>query len=633
MKRKLERSWLLRTAERASAWMSNADVARNIKNPAALFAAQAPQETPPVFQGCLGCPVEKPVVSARKQEETRRWHMIKSASLRGAPRCSVREHTSPISLTPLMYEVRANHQPEKKTSQLTELLPQPCVIGHKQLFHIDISKCVRLPKVGTMQDALAMLTELSIPRRLFKSSVNAPEPASHVSGLHGAGLQGLPSEEMSEMPITNHTQPAGLQVPSRRIHGEICTRGQPFNSQPKPYLRAPPKHISKSWRQRETKQQKAQCKSKYSEGKRKSPKPLTWAAFVFTGIRNSKQKAQAEKPRQIKGRENVLTDLCEVKLPNFTEFHLQAEVVSPADSIKDELETLPGSNYWHSLPLCFHSHPFCALSIFPVSIVWTLQGGDIHTIHLRFGKLTQVYTNMSHSPSQEDLAPTPLPRLLDSLFGDVTAGTSRSLLPVAGSHSRSCYQCVITSTHVIHSDLQGEAVPTAGAFCSARCPAMTTQGLLLETLSMERCRGNVSTGVSRLLPNLRHLPCAGWEMLRARPTRAARCDSAPCWRQESQMQKKLAKRGGGDGDKKKKKESEEGRRAVRHPALSSHRATAAYALASFRVGGGAVGACEEGFPQKEKFAEAESSHHAKGAVLDSKHRKTGALFCLTASPA
>lgn len=202
---------------------------------------------------------------------------------------------------------------------------------------------------------------------------------------------------MSEMPITNHTQPAGLQVPSRRIHGEICTRGQPFNSQPKPYLRAPPKHISKSWRQRETKQQKAQCKSKYSEGKRKSPKPLTWAAFVFTGIRNSKQKAQAEKPRQIKGRENVLTDLCEVKLPNFTEFHLQAEVVSPADGIKDELETLPGSNYWHSLPLCFHSHPFCALSIFPVSIVWTLQGGDIHTIHLQFGKLTQVYTNMSHS--------------------------------------------------------------------------------------------------------------------------------------------------------------------------------------------------------------------------------------------
>lgn len=73
-------------------------------------------------------------------EETRRWHMIKSASLRGAPRCSVREHTSPISLTRLMYEVRANHQPEKKTSQLTELLPQPCVIGHKQLFHIDISK-------------------------------------------------------------------------------------------------------------------------------------------------------------------------------------------------------------------------------------------------------------------------------------------------------------------------------------------------------------------------------------------------------------------------------------------------------------------------------------------------------------
>lgn len=39
-----------------------------------------------------------------------------------------------------------------------------------------------------MQDALAMLTELSIPRRLFKSSVNAPEPASHVSGLHGAGV-------------------------------------------------------------------------------------------------------------------------------------------------------------------------------------------------------------------------------------------------------------------------------------------------------------------------------------------------------------------------------------------------------------------------------------------------------------
>lgn len=207
------------------------------------------------------------------------------------------------------------------------------------------------------------------------------------------------------MPITNHTQPTGLQVPSRRIYGEICTRGQPFNSQPKPYLRAPPKHISKSWLQHETKQQKAQCKSKYSEGKRKSPKLLTWAAFVFTGIRNSKQKAQAEKPRQIKGRENVLTDLCEVKLPNFTEFHLQAEVVSPADSIKDELETLPGSNYWHSLLLCFHSHPvsfpfsraFCALSIFPVSIVWTLQGGDIHTIHLRFGKLTQVYTNMSHS--------------------------------------------------------------------------------------------------------------------------------------------------------------------------------------------------------------------------------------------
>lgn len=43
-------------------------------------------------------------------------------------------------------------------------------------------------------------------------------------------------------------------------------------------------------------------------------------------------------------------------------------------------------------------------------------------------------------------------------------------------------------------------------------------------------------------------------MLRARPTRAARCDSAPRWRQERQMQKNLQSGRGGGGDKKKKGE-------------------------------------------------------------------------------
>lgn len=171
------------------------------------------------------------------------------------------------------------------------------------------------------------------------------------------------------MLIANHIKLDRFQVSSHCIHGKICKRGKPFNLQSKPYLRAVSEHISKSQLQRETRQQKKHCKTKYSEGKTKSPKPLTRTAFGFTGIRNSKQKAQAEKKKtQIKARENVLTDLHAVKLPNFTEFHLQAEVVSPADSIKDELENLPGSSYCHSLLRCFHSQ-FYAL-FFSISIVW-----------------------------------------------------------------------------------------------------------------------------------------------------------------------------------------------------------------------------------------------------------------------
>lgn len=99
------------------------------------------------------------------------------------------------------------------------------------------------------------------------------------------------------MLIANHIKLDRFQVSSHRIHGKICKRGKPFNLQSKPYLRAVSEHISKSQLQRETRQQKKHCKTKYSEGKTKSPKPLTRTAFGFTGIRNSKQKAQAEKKK------------------------------------------------------------------------------------------------------------------------------------------------------------------------------------------------------------------------------------------------------------------------------------------------------------------------------------------------
>lgn len=106
------------------------------------------------------------------------------------------------------------------------------------------------------------------------------------------------------MLIANHIKLDRFQVSSHRIHGKICKRGKPFNLQSKPYLRAVSEHISKSQLQRETRQQKKHCKTKYSEGKTKSPKPLTRTAFGFTGIRNSKQKAQAEKknPDQSQGK-------------------------------------------------------------------------------------------------------------------------------------------------------------------------------------------------------------------------------------------------------------------------------------------------------------------------------------------
>lgn len=101
--------------------------------------------------------------------------------------------------------------------------------------------------------------------------------------------------------------------------------------------------------------------------KAKEKAPSSWFGLLLGSLESETQnkKTQAEKPRQIKCGENVLTDLCEVKLPNFTEFHLQAEVVSPVDSIKDELETLPGSSYWLSLLLCFHSQVSYALSFLP----------------------------------------------------------------------------------------------------------------------------------------------------------------------------------------------------------------------------------------------------------------------------
>lgn len=158
------------------------------------------------------------------------------------------------------------------------------------------------------------------------------------------------------MLIANHIKLDRFQVSSHRIHGKICKRGKPFNLQSKPYLRAVSEHISKSQLQRETRQQKKHCKTKYSEGKTKKPQAPDSDCFWVHWNQKLKTKSTGwKKKTQIKARENVLTDLRAVKLPNFTEFHLQAEVVSPADSIKDELENLPGSSYRHSLLPCFCS--------------------------------------------------------------------------------------------------------------------------------------------------------------------------------------------------------------------------------------------------------------------------------------
>jgi len=107
-------------------------------------------------------------------------------------------------------------------------------------------------------------------------------------------IVGLALLQLSVMFIANHVKLDRFQVSSQRIHGK-GKGGKPSNIHSKPYLRAPSEHISKSQFQRETRQQKTHCKTKYSEGKRKSPKPVTRTAFGFTGIRNSKQKAQAEK--------------------------------------------------------------------------------------------------------------------------------------------------------------------------------------------------------------------------------------------------------------------------------------------------------------------------------------------------